>query len=240
MAEVSTESDGKRVDGQLALRKAVVDWLWQCTAKPDGLACDVGMFRKGDRVDVAALWLGGRSGRISGRVFICCPERDDCWPVCSGSGIISAEVVALKARRSEIEERIRLNEPELREKDMLFEEYAVWDYSRSADREYHEICGRIASLEELLYSGSILQHIAERPLCQKMYVVVPRGMLQPDELMDGWGLLWVGPGGVVEEMRESGRHAVSAEDGQLFIKRVMNSNAMARKAFLDFKYSKEK
>ncbi|MBR6371964.1 MAG: hypothetical protein IKS20_02165 [Victivallales bacterium] len=225
---------------RLELRKAVLDWLWSRRTRPDGLAFDMGMFRKTDHVDIAAAWLGRGGSGVSGRVFICCPERKDCWPSCSVEESIMAEIVSLKEEREKMEAGIRATEPGLREEGLLFDELAIWDYAHSVNQEYHELCARLASLEAMLYNGTCLQHILEHPLCSRLYVVVPEGVLQTAELLEGWGLLWMKADGSLREMREAKRHAVSPVDEMLFLKRIMNCNALARKAFLELKVSSNK
>jgi len=225
---------------RMELRKAVLDWLWSKRTRPDGLAFDVGMFRKTDHVDMAAAWLGRKDGASSGRAFICCPERKDCWPSCSVEENIMSEVVSLKAEREKMEAGIREAEPELREKDVLFDELAIWDYAHSVNQDYHALCARISSLEGMLYNGTILRHMDEHPLCSRMYVVVPEGILHAAELLDGWGLLWMKADGSIREMRDAKRRHIPAEDETLFLRRIMNCNALARKAFLELKLSSEK
>ena len=151
-----------------------------------------------------------------------------------------SEIVALKEKRGEMEAAIRVAEPHLREQDVLFDELASWDYARSENQEYHDLRARIASLESMLYNGTCLRHISENPLCSRLYVVVPEGVLQTAELLDDWGLLWMKPDGTIREMREAKRHHVPSENENLFLKRIMNCNALSRRAFLDLKLSSEK
>jgi len=191
----------KRRGGRQALQRAVLHWLEE-TDRPTGLACDVVTRISLLRADVAAFWSGPvRNPHKEGPTRIMQPirtmlvqchlERDECWPDCIRSAEILPKLKALKAELVQVQETIRHEEPQLRDDDALFEEYAEWRYEDSANRHYHHLRRAIEKLEHGLYHGTKFERIRRAQVADLLYLAVPAGMVEPDELADGWGLLWI-------------------------------------------------
>ena len=87
-------------------------------------------------------------------------------------------------------EEIRQNEPELRRDDNLFEEYVDWDYDLSNNRAYHRCMRQIRETEKALYNGSRFEMIRRTGVANLLYLAVPEGSVAPDEIADGWGLIY--------------------------------------------------
>jgi len=97
----------------------------------------------------------------------------------------------LKKQQKEIEEEIRRTEPDLRDENTLFEEYAEWHYENSHNRKYLKLRKEIDKVEQALYRGTQFERIRQASVADQLFLAVPKGLIQQDELADGWGLLWV-------------------------------------------------
>jgi len=86
---------------------------------------------------------------------------------------------------------IRANEPHLRRGDALFEEYAEWNYGDTSNMEFHKLRRQIRKLEKALYKGTRFEGIKKSRIADFAYLCVPEGAIEPHELAEGWGLLWV-------------------------------------------------
>ena len=73
----------------------------------------------------------------------------------------------------------RAAEPELRTTDMLFDEFASWDYSKSQNKAYHQNRHRLANLETALFKGTRLARIDASQCANFRYLAVPEGTLAP-------------------------------------------------------------
>lgn len=197
----ATAEERSRYRMHLALRRAVLKWLLEC-GKPTGLAVDVITRIAKFRADTAAFW--SRPVRNSGEegptqllqpcrtaIIQTYLTREECWPDFSRSRELLPQLRQFKARLGELEAAIRQQEPELRDGGALFEEYAVWRYEDSGNKEYHRLKREIERTEHALYQGTQFERIRQAALADQLYLAVPTGLIQPEELADGWGLLWV-------------------------------------------------
>lgn len=201
-------------DRQSIIRKALMDWLE--SSKQDAPCClgtDVEVPSAKERFDVVAVSMGriprtaskrvNYKGLFSTSAFICCASREECWPDCANADEITAEIAQLHEQREKIEVEIREKEPELKDSSVLFEELAVWDYEKSCNPDYKGIQKNLAWLENILYLGNRIERLANSPMADKFYIVVPENVLMPLELHEGWGLLWVSDDGKVTVKREA-------------------------------------
>ena len=186
--------------GRRELRRAVLAWLALDDAT--GVATDVPTRISRYLADVAAFW--SRPARNRGdegpgtvlrpygtTIVECRRTREECWPDCNNSQELSPQLLKLRQDQRRREAQIREREPQLRGNDMLFDEYTEWQYDKSRDRGYHELRRRICKLEAALYRGTRFEGITRARLADRCYLAVPAGAVDPHELADGWGLLWV-------------------------------------------------
>ena len=199
-------------DRQSIIRKALLDWLE--AGKKDTPCCigtDVEVPLAKERFDVVSVSMGriprtasrriNYKGLFSTSAFICCASREECWPDCANADEITAEIARLHEQREKIEGEIREKEPELRDTSVLFEELAVWNYEKSCNQEYRGVQRNLAWLENILYLGNRIERLASSPMADRFYIVVPENVLSPQELHEGWGLLWVSEDGTVTVKR---------------------------------------
>lgn len=187
---------------RLALRRAALKWLLD--SNPEHLpAVGVDVPTRGNtlRADIAASWLTSQKTHLPDgsaalvsvplrtSAVICCTSRQECWPECSDADRLLSEIASLTSALHERESTIRQNEPQLRDSNVLFEEYAVWNYAASQDAEYHKLTKQLASLKSTLFRGSRLARLCNNLAADTIYLATPPGILSQDEGAGPWGLL---------------------------------------------------
>ena len=182
------------------LQRAVLAWLVRQSAA--AMATQVPTRTRQYKADVAACWHSTvKNPEPVGPSRVLRPtatavvevrrSRQDCWPDCTNSDELAGDLRRVHERLRAIQAQIRRDEPELKRGDSLFEEYAEWDYDRSANPDYAELAARARKLEKALYKGTAFEGILRAAVADRAYLAVPEGTLAPDELAHGWGLLWV-------------------------------------------------
>ena len=178
---------------QRDLQCAALGWL--ATLHPTAAAIRVPTRLAKFRADAAAFWSTPKKNRLlqpEKTILIeARPTRMSCWPECSGSEEILPELRREQEHRQELEAEIRIREPHLRDSDVLFAEIEYWNYEGTSNPAYRECLRRIRSYEKALYRGSRFERIHRANVANELYLAVPEGLIHPDELAEGWGLLYV-------------------------------------------------
>ena len=200
------EEPARQYQLRLALRRAAIKWLLDQTPDPHvAIGTDVPTHGSVCRADVGAAWFTSQRVRLGdGHVVtlqvpsrtilvLCSTSRQDCWPQCTDAERLLSEIATLKRELRDIEQQIRANEPELRDTNMLFDEYAVWNYHASKDKNYHRLVRHIAQMEGTLFKGSRLSKLGRSMTANEIYLAVPKGVLTPDEILSSWGMLEIDP-----------------------------------------------
>ena len=118
-------------------------------------------------------------------------KRNQCIPECAGSRAVAAELAELRIQRTAMEEQIKLDEPELRVEDELFDEFRSFDFTRSCNKDYHRLCRRIASLQQSLFKGTRMEQLARSAVADYLIIAVPENLINENELPDNWGLWYI-------------------------------------------------
>lgn len=71
----------------------------------------------------------------------------------------------------------------------LFPELDAWDHARSGLPAYRAALRDLARVDRALYGDTKFCCLAAWRLADLLYIAAPRGMIRPDELPSGWGLL---------------------------------------------------
>lgn len=198
----SNPEERRRSRQRFHLRLAAVKWLLEQEPEPAAFALNVVTRISKFMADIAAFWSQPvRNPQDEGPAQIlkpvrtaiiqACMTREECWPDYARSTELVPKLRRLKEDLLNVENRIRGEEPMLRDGGALFEEYAVWRYEDSQNPEYHRLRREINRTEHALYRGTQFERIRQAALADHLYLAVPAGLIQPDELADGWGLLWV-------------------------------------------------
>jgi len=180
-------------NGQVfALRRRALAWLCALPEPPDGFACDVLVNGHGNRADIAAFWSrrdrDGLLQPVRCAAVICALTRQECWAAGINGDSLMLELRDLRQKISRMEADIRRQEPQLKEVT-LFEEYADWDYARSANAGYHEAVRHRHVLEGKLFNGTRSDRLLASGALDEVYVAVPEGTLLAGEGIGACGLL---------------------------------------------------
>lgn len=178
------------------LRRGVIAWLLK--SKPSGLGYTVPTRIIKYKAGIAAFWSKSETKKGKKTLF---PYRtaiievrtkyDDCITECGNNSDIKNLLIKEKERKIKLEAQIRISEPELKLTDNLFSDIESWDYHRTTNNEYPKCCLKIEKFERVLNKGSRFERIRQALLADYLYLAVPKGMTTPQELADGWGLLYI-------------------------------------------------
>lgn len=178
------------------LKRAAIAWLLK--TKPSGLGYTVPTRIIKYKASIAAFWSKSETKKGKKTLF---PFRtviievktknSDCITECGNNSDIKDLLLKEKKRKTELEAQIRISEPELKLTDNLFSDIESWDYHRTKNHDYTKCCLKIEKIERTLNKGSRFERIRQSLLADYLYLAVPRGMMTPQELADGWGLLYI-------------------------------------------------
>ncbi len=186
------------------LRRTVIGWL--LNQNPAGLAVSVPTRISKFKADIAAFQsdvVRGRSQPVQTIIVEIRSNRKSCWPDCGNHDDLLNRLKQQKAIKEQLEAKIRINEPELRESDTLFDEYQSWDYSSSSSREYQQCRRQVEKLEHALYKGSRFEQLRRAHVADLHYLAVPEGLVEADEVAFGWGLLFITKDSGIKVVKEA-------------------------------------
>ncbi|MBQ6471786.1 MAG: hypothetical protein IJJ33_07375 [Victivallales bacterium] len=214
---------------QKQLRLQAMSWLVSCYGRPDAIGLRVKLRSRHDPLDVGAVWLS--RGKESDKSLIprravavqCCATRSQCWPTCGTSEEMVKYASELYRRREELQLSIQREEPELRDREMLFDELAFWHYEASANPQYQALVKEIAQLERAIYQGSALECLSAPPVADLLYLAVPSGLLSPGELREDWGLLWLNQDGSTDVIRQATSHDCTAQERLRMLRAILSA-----------------
>lgn len=182
--------------GEKDLRRGVIAWLLK--SKPSGLGYTVSTRIIKYKAGIAAFWSKSETKKGKKTLF---PfkttiieirsKHDDCVTECGNNDDIKDLLLKEKEKKTELEAQIRTSEPELKLTDNLFSEIESWDFCRTKNKAYSKCCLKIEKFERILNKGSRFERIRQSLLADYLYLAVPSGMVTPQELADGWGLLYI-------------------------------------------------
>jgi len=195
------------------MQRAVLGWLAGGELPPAGMALAVPTRISRLKAHIAAFWSrpvrnhgpGPRNLLQPERTAIvqCYTDRQECWVDCTRSAEILPVLDDNRRALAEVEAVIRRDEPELRDPNTLFEEYAEWQYDKTRNEEYHRLFREVRRLEHALLEGTEFEQIRAAEAADLLYLAVPAELVRSEELADGWGLLWINPNMSVSVQREA-------------------------------------
>ncbi len=182
---------------------------------PDALAVSVPVRRFKYQVTAAAFW---RSERVRCRdiartaVVVFFEHFENCFCDCADREALLARLHQLRTEKEQLEADIRKNEPELASTDDLFSELRSWDYAATSNPAYRRLLRKYERLQHALHQGSRLERIRHAGVADLCYLTVPEGLVAPDEIAAGWGLVYLKEDRSFELVREpETQPAVDAE-----------------------------
>ncbi|MFN7020620.1 MAG: hypothetical protein ACK4WH_04730 [Phycisphaerales bacterium] len=93
--------------------------------------------------------------------------------------------------RKELEEKIiRSAEPHLAATgNLLFPELETWDFGSSSLPSYRQALRRLRQIDKLIYGQTKFWTMARYALADGLLICTPPGLLRPEEVPLGWGLM---------------------------------------------------
>lgn len=220
-AEAAAAPPETAAPDELTIRQAVLAHLMR--EGYSGAALKVpGKLRKFP-ADIAAFRLhdGVRSGETTCCVMIDIrTDRASCLPECGGRDEVAAELKSLRRRKAELEAEIRRTEPELRETDELFDEFQSYTYDRSANTEYQALRRRLEALQQAFFKGTRMERLSRAAAADYLYLAVPEGLIEPEELFEGWGLWYIRPDHSLVEVRPAAPRDCGDRERALLVRNI--------------------
>jgi len=161
---------------------------------PHAIAVSVPVRRCRYPVGAAGFWRGenGRAREVVRTAVVVLVDRpDNCFCECVDQKATLDAIHAMRDEKERIEGEIRAREPELASKDDLFGEFRSWDYASSKNTAYRRLRSKLERLQHSLYQGSRLERIRRAAVADLCYLAVPAGLVAPDEIEEGWGLVYL-------------------------------------------------
>ena len=187
------------------MKRAILAWL--IPQKPSGMALNVPTRVSKYCADIAAFWSSPAKKRLLAPTKTLIVEirksREQCWPDCSRQEELLPLLLGKKEEKASIEAVLRREEPELKDEDTLFPEFESWNYKLTKKRKYHKCLKQLEEIEHALYKGSRFEQIRRAHVADYLYLAVPTGTVQPNELADGWGLININPDMTTKVVKEA-------------------------------------
>ena len=220
--ESSPEKEKKQTQEQLIQRQAVICWLLK--RKPTGMALSVPTRISRYRAGIGVFWAKPNRKRVLHPTKTMALEirfkRDECWPDITNKNDLLGELKQLEKNKDVIEQTIRLKEPELRASDNLFDDIEDWNYEKSRNSLYHRCLRKLEKTRRALYAGSLFEQIRHAGVVDYLYLAVPRGLVEPEELANGWGLLYINQDLTVSEVKKAKLEETTPEGKLHFIQNI--------------------
>jgi hypothetical protein len=208
------------------IRQILTGWLLQ--QNPTGIGVSVPTRISRYQADIAAFWSVPVDKLLTPQQTMIIEIRHDreaCWPDCADKDKLLELLREAKNIKTELEERIKRDEPELVDTNVLFEEYRGWNYHESKNSYYHEICRKIEKIEHAIYKGSRFEMIRSGQVADLLYLAVPKESVTPTEVADGWGLLYFDECGEVTEIKSPDNWNCSMKKRQHLIQNIAAINS---------------
>lgn len=101
----------------------------------------------------------------------------------------AAQLKALDRRRQELERLMKFHDPSLRKGESLFAEYDAVDGSDPDRKTYHRVMRDIERLQSGLFGKTKFDKVRRYACTNLCYLVVEPGVIEPEEVPPGWGVL---------------------------------------------------
>jgi hypothetical protein len=207
------------------IRQALTGWLLQQTPTGIGLSVPTRISRY--QADIAAFWSIPIDKLLTPQQTMIIEIRHDreaCWPDCADKDKLLEILRETKNVKTDLQEKIKREEPELVDTNVLFEEYRGWNYHESKNSYYHEICRKVEKIEHAIYKGSRFEMIRTGQVADLLYLAVPEDSVTPAEVADGWGLLYFNEHGEVTEIKSPDNWNCSMKKRQHLIQNIAAEN----------------
>jgi hypothetical protein len=163
------------------LKRLAVAWAYD--QKFPAIATEVRLPRSGFRADVAAY------RREATAVFECKQARSDFLKDSYRQEATRQRLKALDERRRKLEQMLKLHLPSLRRGETLFAEFDAINLDGFEHKTYRRVLRELETLQRRLAGKTKFDRLARYRCANLNYLVVEPGILEPEEVPVGWGLL---------------------------------------------------
>jgi len=220
--ESSPAKEKRQTPEQTLQRQAVICWLLE--KNPTGMALNVPTRISRFRANIGVFWSKPNRKRVLHPTKTMALEirskRDECWPDITNKDDLLGDLKSLEQEKEAIEKTIRLKEPKLRVGDNLFDDIEDWNYENSSNQKYHRCVKKLEKTRKALYSGSLFEQIRNAGVVDYLYLAVPRGLVKPEELANGWGLLYINSDLTISEVKKAKIEDTTPEGKLHFIQNI--------------------
>lgn len=105
----------------------------------------------------------------------------------------------LNERRCKLERQLGVHYPSLRSGDALFQEYESVDLSALNHVGYQKVLKDLDQVQRRIYGKTKFDRMVRWRCANLFYLVIPEGLMQPEELPPSWGILALKEAGADEE-----------------------------------------
>ncbi len=141
------------------------------------------------RADVAA-YAPAKDGEIGHTaVFECKQSRPDFLKDRHELERSLEELKALNQRRLKLEHQLGVHYPSLRCGDALFQEYERVDLSLLQHQGYQGVVRSVDQIQRRIYGKTKFDRMVRWRCANLLYLVVPEGIMEPEEVPPAWGIL---------------------------------------------------
>ena len=141
------------------------------------------------RVDVAGYRPAKSQESPMVALFECKQNQPDLARDLAQAAAIETELRGLQERRQNLERLLAVHYPNARTPSSLFPEWDPFDPEKLPHSGYRRLIRRIVALQRKLEGNTKFERVTRYRLANLHFLVAPAGLVQPERVPPGWGLL---------------------------------------------------
>jgi hypothetical protein len=122
-------------------------------------------------------------------LFECKQNQPDLARDSAQAAAIETELRGLQERRQNLERLLAVHYPNARTPSSLFPEWDPFDAEKLPHSGYRRLIRRIVALQRKLEGNTKFERVTRYRLANLHFLVAPAGLVQPERVPPGWGLL---------------------------------------------------
>ncbi len=214
--ETSVRRGGESAAHQRLKRLSVA---WALAHRLTLCGMEVRLPRSGYRADVAAAMPRVTSASAFTAVFECKASQLDFRRDAAAEIETATAAAALRTRLAALRESIGEHRPDLRRGDELFPMFDAVDLRGVRHATHSRLTRQLRAAERRLLEGTKFSRLARWRSATLLYLVTEPGLVSPQELPDGWGLLEREEENLILRVKPF-LHETTAEERVAFVERI--------------------
>ncbi len=192
---------------------------WARTHRLRLAGTEVRLPRSGYRADVAAATPRSLAPAAMTAVFECKVSRADFRCDSAPEEGAAAEIAGLDERLRNLRALIGEHRPDLRRGEELFAAFDAYDLRGLRHATHDRLVAELRAAQHKLHEGTKFAKLARWRAASLLYLVVEPGIIEPQEVPEGWGLLVRGDQGL-ELVAKPCLQATTAEERVALVERI--------------------